>query len=390
MTTGPLAAYRAALAEGTIRPDVAQAMAVEKFESLHKALGSYRPSQGESGWLSRFGFGNKAPSTLQWHAGDLSLSEPKQGLYIYGEVGRGKSMLMDLFHGTAPVEAKLRIHFHEFMRDVHAGIHRWRQENVEKIKTAKDADPIPPLAREIAKKSWLLCFDELQVTDIGDAMILGRLFEQLFSLGVVVVTTSNRHPDDLYKDGLQRERFLPFIAEIKKRLDVLELNSDRDYRLGRKKGMQVYHSPLGPESDAELVRCFARLTGGVPAQEEIIHVQGRILTVPKAADGVAWFHFDDLCRKALGASDYLELATQYHTVVLAGIPTLSPNNRDAAKRFVTLIDALYEHKVTFVCSAEAPAQTLYPTGDGSFEFQRTVSRLMEMQSAEYLGREHLT
>jgi cell division protein ZapE len=386
MTTGPLAAYRAALADGSIRPDVAQAMAVEKFESLHKALSSYRPSQGESGWLARFGFGQKAPTPLQWTAGDLSnLSSPKQGLYIYGDVGRGKSMLMDLFFATAPVEAKLRVHFHEFMRDVHSGIHRWRKD-----KTAKESDPIPPLAREIAKRSWLLCFDELQVSDIGDAMILGRLFDQLFSLGVVVVTTSNRHPDDLYKDGLQRERFLPFIAEIKQRLDVLELDSERDYRLGRKKGMHVFHSPLGPDADAELVRCFARLTGGVPTGEEEIHVNGRILVVPKAADGVAWFHFDDLCRKALGASDYLELATLYHTVILTGIPTLSPANRDAAKRFVTLIDALYEHKVTFVCSAAAPPQTLYPSGDGAFEFQRTVSRLMEMQSAEYLGLEHLT
>lgn len=383
MTNGPLAAYRAALADGSIRPDVAQAMAVEKFESLHKALSSYRPSQGESGWLARFGFGLKAPAPLQWHAGDLSLSSPKQGLYIFGDVGRGKSMLMDLFFGTAPVDAKMRVHFHEFMRDVHAALHRLR-------KSGQEGDPIVAVAREIAKKSWLLCFDELQVSDIGDAMILGRLFDQLFSLGVVVVTTSNRHPDDLYKDGLQRERFLPFIAEIKKRLDVLELNSERDYRLGRKKGMQVYHSPLCPESDAELVRCFARLTGGVPAAEEEIHVQGRILTVPKAADGVAWFHFDDLCRKALGASDYLELATLYHTVILSGVPTLSPDNRDAAKRFVTLIDALYEHKVTFVCTAAAPPQTLYPSGDGAFEFQRTVSRLMEMQSAEYLGREHLT
>lgn len=390
VTMTPLAAYRAALAEGTIRPDVAQAMAVEKFESLHKALGSYRPSQGESGWLSRFGFGNKALSALQWHGGDLTLSEPKQGLYLFGDVGRGKSMLMDLFFGTAPVEAKLRVHFHEFMRDVHAGIHRWRQENAEKIKTSKDADPIPPLAREIARKSWLLCFDELQVSDIGDAMILGRLFEQLFSLGVVVVTTSNRHPDDLYKDGLQRDRFLPFIAEIKTRLDVLELNSDHDYRLGRKKGLRVYYSPLCPESDAELARCFTHLTGGVPAREENIFVQNRVLTVPKAAEGAAWFHFDDLCRKALGASDYLELATQYHTVVVSGIPVLSPDSRDAAKRFATLIDALYEHKTTFVCSAEAPPQILYPSGDGAFEFQRTVSRLMEMQSVEYLGREHLT
>jgi cell division protein ZapE len=283
------------------------------------------------------------------------------------------------------VAAKARVHFHEFMRDIHAAIHVWRQD-----KNRKESDPIPQLARDIAKRSWLLCFDELQVSDIGDAMILGRLFTQLFELGVVVVTTSNRHPDDLYKDGLQRERFLPFIGLVKQRLDILELNSDRDYRLGRKRGMQVYHNPCGPEAEAEMNRCFARLTNGQLAEEEQIHVLGRQWTVPKSADGVAWFGFDDLCKRALGASDYLALATLYHTVMVSGVPLLSPANRDAAKRFVTLIDALYEHKVTFVCSAEAPPQSLYPSGDGSFEFQRTISRLMEMQSAEYLGREHLT
>jgi len=382
--TGPLAQYRAQLADGSIKPDVAQAMAIEKFESLHRALSSYRPQQGDSGWLSRFGLGAKPEiKPLQWRSGDCAAAMPKAGLYIYGDVGRGKSMLMDLFYGTAPVAEKRRVHFHEFMRDVHAQIHKWRQD-----KTRKD-DPIPELARHLAKTSWLLCFDELQVTDIGDAMILGRLFKELFLLGVVVVTTSNRHPDDLYKDGLQRDRFLPFIALIKERLDVLELNSDHDYRLGRKKGMRVYHYPTGPAANAELNRCFARLTAGVPGQEEVIHVNGRVWTIPKAADGVAWFSFDDLCRKALGASDYLELATLYHTVIVSDVPTLSPANRDAAKRFVTLIDALYEHKVTFICSAEASSQTLYPSGDGAFEFHRTVSRLMEMQSAEYLGREHL-
>jgi cell division protein ZapE len=383
--TGPLAAYRDHLTNGTLRPDVAQSLAVEKFESLHHALASYRPSTGENGWLARFGLGQRSPQHLQWRTGDCDTAVPKQGLYIFGDVGRGKSMLMDLFFLTAPVVAKSRVHFHEFMRDVHAGIHSYRQD-----KANRDSDPIPKLARDIAARSWLLCFDELQVSDIGDAMILGRLFQALFDLGVVVVTTSNRHPDDLYKDGLQRERFLPFIGEIKRRLDVLELNSEQDYRLGRKKGMTVYYSPLVAEAEAELARCFDRLTGGLPAQEDEIIVHGRSWRVPRAADGVAWFSFDELCRQALGASDYLELATLYHTVILSDVPVLSPANRDAAKRFVTLIDALYEHKVTFLCAAEAPPQTLYPSGDGSFEFQRTVSRLMEMQSEEYLGRPHLT
>ncbi|OIR06212.1 AFG1-like ATPase [mine drainage metagenome] len=383
--TGPLDSYRRHLADGTLRPDVAQAMAVEKFESLARALSSYAPQQGERGWLSRFGLGAKSPRRLEWHPGDCESAVPKQGLYLYGEVGRGKSMLMDLFHSTAPVAAKARVHFHEFMRDVHAAIHALRQD-----KSRKGGDPIPAVARQIADRSWLLCFDEMQVSDIGDAMILGRLFDHLFALGVVVVTTSNRHPDDLYKDGLQRERFLPFIAEIKQRLDILELNSDRDYRLGRKRGMQVYHAPLGARSSAEMTRCFARLTNGMPGLEEELEVNGRRWVIPKAADGVAWFSFADLCQKALGASDYLKLATHYDTVLVSDVPLLSPANRDAAKRFVTLIDALYEHKVTFVCSAAAPPQDLYPSGDGAFEFQRTVSRLMEMQAADYLGQRHLT
>ena len=382
---GPLAAYREKLAQGLIRADIAQAMAVEKFESLHRALANYRPSQDDGGWLARFGLGKREPRQLQWKVGDCDTCPVKQGLYIYGDVGRGKSMLMDLFFSTAPVQAKRRIHFHEFMRDVHDSIHAWRQDA-----NRKESDPIPRLAREIVAHSWLLCFDELQVTDIGDAMILGRLFQELFAQGVVMVITSNRPPDDLYKDGLQRERFVPFIGEIKNRLDVLELNSDRDYRLGRKRGMQVYYSPLNGASEDAMIQCFERLTGGVDARPETLVVHGRSWTVPRAADGCAWFGFDELCGKPLGASDYLELATQYHTVLVSDVPLLSPANRDAAKRFVTLIDALYEHKVTFLCSSAAPPQDLYPSGDGAFEFQRTVSRLMEMQSEEYLLQEHLT
>ncbi len=381
---GPLTRYRALLAEGKLRPDSAQAFAVEKFESLHKALAAYGPAQGEQGWLARFGFGQRSPRRLQWTPGDCESNDFKQGLYIYGEVGRGKSMLMDLFFGTAPVTAKRRVHFHEFMRDVHAAIHVWRQDS-----NRKENNPLPELARQIAKKAWLLCFDELQVTDIGDAMILGRLFQELFSLGVVVVTTSNRGPDDLYKDGLQRERFLPFIGLIKGHLDVLELNSERDYRMGRKRGMQVYYTPVNG-GDGELARCFDRLTGGMAPVVDHIHVQGRVWAVPKSADGVAWFDFDGLCGTALGPTDYLELATLYHTVILSGVPTLSPDRRDVAKRFVTLIDALYEHKVTFICSAAAPPDGLYPDGDNSFEFRRTVSRLIEMQAADYLGQQHLT
>lgn len=381
----PLIKYRALLAEGALGSDMAQAMAVEKLEGLHKALATYLPADGQSGWLARFGFSARTQRRLQWSPGDCESNEFKQGLYIYGEVGRGKSMLMDLFFSSAPVTAKQRVHFHQFMRDVHDRIHAWRQDN-----SRREKDPIPDLARHIAGQAWLLCFDELQVSDIADAMILGRLFQELLALGVVMVITSNRAPGDLYKDGLQRERFLPFIAIIKQQFDLLELNSDRDYRQGLKRGMQVYYAPAGDGAETALAGCFHRLTGGLPAREDQICVHDRCWTVPKSADGVAWFPFDDLCRTNLGASDYLQLATLYHTVILSGVPTLSPANRDAAKRFVTLIDALYEHKVTFLCSAAAAPDLLYPSGDGSFEFRRTASRLMEMQSADYLLRTHLT
>jgi cell division protein ZapE len=383
--SGPLARYRVLLAEGALHPDAAQAMAVEKFESLHKALLTYDPSQGASGWLSRFGLGARAAPRLRWSPGDCEQSEPKQGLYICGDVGRGKSMLMDLFFASAPVQAKRRVHFHAFMQEVHGEIHRWRQ-----VQTRKDDNLMAYLARNIAKGAWLLCFDELQVTDIGDAMILGRLFEALFAEGVVVVTTSNRPPGELYKYGLQRDRFLPFIRLIEQHLDVLELNSEGDYRLGRKKGMQVYHTPANGAATGALAACFDRLTAGQPPRPDEIHVQGRHWTVPRSADGVAWFSFDELCRATLGAADYLALATLYHTVILSDVPILSPADRDAAKRFVTLIDALYEHKVTLICSASASPQELYEAGDGSFEFHRTASRLMEMQSEQYLLHRHLT
>lgn len=381
---GVLESYRELLSQGKLKPDSAQALAIEKLASLAKALATYHPEQGMEGWLSRFGFGSRSPKALQWRPGDSDDTEvAKQGLYIFGAVGRGKSMLMDLFFAAAPVEKKRRVHFHAFMQEVHASIFAWQRDS-----DASRESVIPDIAGEIAQKSWLLCFDELQVSDIADAMILGRLFKTLFELGVVVVTTSNRSPDDLYKDGLQRERFLPFIGEIKQRLDLLELDSSRDYRLGRKKGMQVYFTPLeGAES--QLDTAFSQLTGGKAGKAEPMTVLGRTWSVPRAADGVARFSFAELCSGTFGPADYLALATHYHTLILDAVPILSPANRDSAKRFVTLIDSLYEHKVTFLCSAQAAPEVLYPEGDGSFEFQRTVSRLMEMQSAEYLTQSHL-
>lgn len=385
MSDGPLFTYRDRLKNGEIRPDPAQELAVEKLQSLSKAIRGYRPITGQGGWLARFGIGAKpARPALQWKPGDCVDCEPKQGLYIFGEVGRGKSMLMDLFFENTAVAGKRRIHFHEFMRDIHMAIHAWRKAG------AKGDDPIPTLVRDLAANAWLLCLDELQITDIGDAMIVGRLFKGLLDEGVVVVITSNRPPKDLYKDGLQRDRFLPFIELIERRLDLLQLDSERDYRLGRKKGLQVYHAPLGTEAETQLDAAFKRLTEGAVPRPDELTVHGRKVVVPMAAVGVARFSFEELCGAALGPSDYIELATLYHTLILSGIPTLSPDNKDKARRFVTLVDALYEHKVTLICSAAAPPETLYPSGVGAFEFQRTVSRLMEMQAEDYITRQHLT
>lgn len=385
MSQGPLAAYRAKVATGELKADPAQQLAAEKLQSLHYALKDYRPALGEGGWLARFGLGGaEQASRFRWHSGDGLAARPSQGLYIFGAVGRGKSMLMDLFFATATIAGKRRVHFHEFMRDIHKEIHQWRQATGK-----READPIPRLARKISSSAWLLCLDELQILDIADAMIVGRLFQALLDNGTVIVATGNRPPDDLYKDGLQRDRFLPFIALIKERLDLLELDSGQDYRLGRKRGMRIWHQPLGLESERALDACFARMANGSPPRRASLVVHGREVPVPAAADGVARFSFAELCERPLGPSDYLALATHYHTVVLAGIPRLTPEKRNEAKRFVTLIDALYEHKVTLVAAAEAPPEELYPAGDGSFEFRRTVSRLIEMQSADYLAQEHL-
>jgi cell division protein ZapE len=373
MTETPIAAYRRLRKEGVLKHDTAQELAAEKLEALHHQLVGYDPSRQEGGWLGFFGLSRKKGE------------EPPQGLYIYGDVGRGKSMLMDLFFSTAPVAKKRRVHFHAFMQEVHAEIFKFRQ--AVKGKNG-DTDPIKPVAKGIAKQAWLLCFDEFQVTDVADAMILGRLFEKLFKRGVVVVATSNRAPDDLYAGGLNRQLFLPFIAMLKEKLDVLELEGEVDYRLARLEGRPVYHMPLGPEADARLDDAFRALTDGVEAAPDEIEVLGRKLVIPQAAKGAARASFDDLCMAALGPADYLAIADRYHSLVLSGIPALGPARRNEAKRLVTLIDALYEAKVKLICSAEVAPQEIYPAGDGSFEFHRTASRLMEMQSAEYWALPH--
>ncbi|MFT6556702.1 cell division protein ZapE [Sneathiella sp.] len=364
---GPLEAYRALRAENAIQHDPIQELAVEKLQTLHRRLQSYNPITSPH-WTDVFRLGARKPRV-----------EPPQGIYMYGDVGRGKSMLMDLFFDTAPVTQKRRVHFHAFMLEVHAFIHQWRKDP-----NRKGDDPIEPLAKKIADDAWLLCFDEFQVSDVADAMLLGRLFELLFSHGVVVIATSNRVPEDLYKDGLNRDLFLPFIDLIKEELDILHLSGGTDYRLDRLSKSPVYFSPLGSEADENLDRVFNMLTEGTKPAPLTLKTQGRELHAHTTARGVARFSFEELCARPLGASDFLLLAENFHSLILDNVPKLGPHNRNEAKRFVTLVDVLYEAGANLVLSAEVEADTLYEQGDGHFEFARTVSRLMEMRSEDYL------
>ncbi len=363
---GPLFAYRARVGEGALTGDPAQELAAEKLQSLYHALKGYRPRQPGS-WKERFGLAGRA-------------DEPPAGLYIFGDVGRGKSMLMDLFFADAPVEKKRRVHFHAFMLEIHMRLHALRTSNGKRAD-----DVLPAIARDIAAEAWLLCFDELHVINIADAMLFGRLFESLFAEGVIVVATSNWAPDDLYSGGLQRELFLPFVALIKQKLDVLHLEGRVDYRMARLMSMKVYHVPLGPAADRALDQAFRDLTDNAPSAPDALNVMGRRVPVPASAKGVARFRFADLCEQPLGPTDYIAIANAFHTVILAGIPRLQPERRDTVKRFATLIDILYERKVKLVCSAAVPPQDIYPDGAHAQEFRRTVSRLMEMQSVEYLS-----
>jgi cell division protein ZapE len=375
MSAGPHEAYEALLAQGEIKPDARQRLAVARLEALHRDLAAYAPRMGKSGWLERLRL-------------DRAKGPPPRGVYLWGGVGRGKSMLMDLFFEAAPVESRKHVHFHAFMLEVHRRLHNFRQA-VKAGQAPARTEPLEALARVIVDRAWLLCFDELHVTDIADAMILGRLFRALFDAGVVVVTTSNRPPGDLYKGGLQRELFLPFIALIEERLEVMELDGGVDYRLERMRAMRVYLTPLGAAADAALEEDFHRLTIGAAPEAHRLHVDGREVVVPRTAEGVAFMTFAELCGQPLGPADYLAVARRYHTLVLQGIPRMGPEKRDQAKRFVTLIDALYEAKTKLVCSAEALPEALYREGDGAFEFQRASSRLIEMQSQAYMALPHV-
>jgi len=358
--------YRALVAAGELRPDPEQLQAAERLDALQQALEAEQPR----GLLRRF----RKP-------------EPVRGAYLWGGVGRGKSMLMDLFHETLAIEEKRRVHFHAFMLEVHRRLRDARQ--------TEEGDPIPQVAAAIAEGLRCLAFDEMVVNNSADAMIMSRLFRALVcDEGVTVVTTSNRPPQDLYKDGLNREHFLPFIAMIETELDVLGLNGPVDYRLERLDGMDTWHTPIGDEATAQVREAFFRLTDYPP--EDAAHVPsadldlggGRRLHVPKSLKGVAVFSFKRLCGEPRGAADYLAVAHAYHTVVIVGVPRMGPDMRNEAARFVTLIDALYENKVKLFATAAAEPEELYQAGDGRFEFDRTVSRLNEMQSAEYMAEGH--
>ncbi len=367
--TGMYSRYETLVATGELRADPEQADAAERLDRLQREMYKARSSTGLLGKL----MGRKPASP--------------RGVYMWGGVGRGKSMLMDLFHETLDIPEKRRVHFHAFMLEVHALLREERKKET--------GDPIPPVAMAVARNVRCLAFDEMVVNNSADAMIMSRLFMHLIeNEGVTVVTTSNRAPRDLYKDGLNREHFLPFIDLIEKELDVLTLNGPTDYRLQRLGGMATWHVPLGEQATEQVREAFYRLTDYPSEDSE--HVPsaeldvggGRKIFVPKSLKGVGVFSFKRLCAEARGAADYLAIARTYHTVILVGIPRMGPDRRNEAARFVTLIDALYENKVKLIVAADAWPEELYEVGTGRFEFERTVSRLNEMQSADYLALGH--
>ncbi len=360
--------YDALVAGGELRPDPIQQAVAARLDGLADAL-AVRPQRGSVLWRVL----RKRP-------------EPIRGVYLWGGVGRGKSMLMDLFYGCLDIPQKRRVHFHEFMLEVHDRLRVERSREVP--------DPVMPVADALAEEARLLAFDEMVVTNSADAMILSRLFTRMMGHDVTIVATSNRAPAQLYLNGLNREHFLPFIALLGERLDVVALDGDTDYRLARLAGFPTWYVPNGPGATEALSRAFFRLTdfpvedsAHVPAEDVAVQ-GGRTLHVPRAVKGVAVFSFARLCRAARGAADYLAIARRYHTVIVVGVPLLTAEKRNEAARFKILVDAFYEHGVKLLAAADAEPEALYVDGDDAFEFERTVSRLMEMRSIAYLAKGH--
>ncbi|WP_374546689.1 cell division protein ZapE [Rhodoblastus sp.] len=367
--------YGALAAQGRIERDARQIAVVLKLDTLAASLVESRLA--------------KKSSALGWLFGARKADAPTpRGLYIWGSVGRGKTMLMDLFFDSVEFEPKRRVHFHAFMADVHKRIFAWRQK--KKANEVKGDDPIAPIADELIKESVLLCFDEFAVTDIADAMILGRLFEALWARRIVVVATSNVDPADLYKDGLNRALFLPFIGMIQSRMEVVKLDSRTDFRLEKLGGAPVYHTPDDDAARAALDKAFLSLAGVAKGKPRHLPLLGREIAIPEAADHVARFAYADLCKQPLGANDFLAIAEHFHVVVVDDIPVIKPEERNEAKRFINLIDALYDQKVKLIASAAAEPDQLYKAEQGreAFEFARTVSRLIEMRSTDYMALPH--
>jgi len=367
---GLLARYDALIASGELRPDPDQRAAAERLARLQDELEAPPPRRGLLARLT----GTAPPP-----------GDPR-GVYLWGGVGRGKSMLMDLFVETLNIERKRRVHFHAFMLEV--------DKRIAEARKAERQDPLMSVALTMAAEVRCLAFDEMVVTNTADAAIMGRFFSALMANGTVIVTTSNRPPRDLYKDGLNRSLFVPFIDLVEQRMDVLSLNGPTDYRLDRIGGLAMWHAPIGDEATARVREVFFRLTDFEP--EDAAHVPsgrldlggGRMLHVPKSLKGVGVFSFRKLCEENRGAADYLAIAQGFHTIILVGIPQMGPENRNEAIRFTKLIDALYENRVKLFVTAAAAPDALYPAGDGAFEFERTVSRLMEMQSDDYMALGH--
>jgi cell division protein ZapE len=375
MANSVTAQYAAGVAAGSVESDDGQLAVLDKMARLETRIAEYRLARKSSslGWL--FASRQRALPGIK-------------GIYIYGDVGRGKTMLMDFFFEASPATHKRRAHFHEFMLDVHERVHAVRQEM--KRGAHQDEDPIRLVADALADEAWLLCFDEFHVTDIADAMILGRLFTQLFARGVVLVATSNVAPQELYKDGLNRALFVPFIDMLEAHLDVVRLEARTDFRLEKFAGLPVWYVPADAAADRKLDDAWRRLSGGHAGAAQDLAMRGRSVHVPRAFMGVARFSFHDLCEEPLAAADYLRIAREYHTILVDHVPVMTYDNRDAAKRFIILIDTLYDHNVKLIASAAAEPDALYRADEGfeAQEFRRTASRLIEMRSQPYLARPH--